>query len=137
MESFDTLTEALEHVAEHFIPNKRCYIVDVLASGEDVTALQIVAEHMVTAGGSSGLTLYLPFDTTCGEFLHLSRFVDKSLDRKFMKGESAGVEYFWRTIGTDIVETESVTRYLLLHVYGHENLAGFRYEVYDEGPIVK
>jgi len=136
---FDNIEEALRFVVERLIPTRHCYIVNVRGPNEiaksHAATVQVVAENMVYENGEVGLSIHLPFDPASGEFQHLAEFVGTDLQEYCDEYRYDDIPCFALRVGTDVLLAEKVLRFILLHVYGYRNLAGFECEVYDEGPV--
>lgn len=137
--TFDNIEEALQFVVTRLVPNGHCYIVNVLGPNEAAKShactVQVVAENMVYENGEVGLTIHLPFDPASGEFRHLADFVGTDLTNYCDEYKQDDIPCFALRVGSDVVLAEKVLRFILLHVYGYKNLAGFECEVHDEGPL--
>jgi hypothetical protein len=137
--TFDNIEEALRFVADRLIPRRRAYIVNVRGPSEiaesHAATVQVVAENMVYKNGEVGLTIHLPFDPSSGEFRHLAEFLGTDLTEYCDEYKQDDIPCFALRVGTDTLMAEKALRFILLNVYGYNNLAGFECEVHDEGPV--
>ena len=138
---FDNIEEAFQFAVGKLVPRNHCYIIDVRGPSEiaesKAATVQVVAENMVYENGAVGLTIHLPFDPTSGTFQELVKFVGTDLAERWNEFKYDGIPCFALRVGTDVLMAEKVLRFILLHVYGYGNLAGFECEVFDEGPVNK
>lgn len=136
---FDNLQDALHYVADEFIAKDRSYVINIQGPREiaarRAATIQAVAEHVVFENRRPGFTIHLPFDTASGEFQHLIEFVGTRLDEQCEEYKYQGIPCFALRVGADVLLAERVLRFILRQVYDYPSLAGFEYEICDEGAI--
>ncbi|HEX7447768.1 MAG TPA: hypothetical protein VF306_09500 [Pirellulales bacterium] len=133
------ILNALRYVADEFIAKERGYIINVRGPREIVerraAIVQVAAEHVVFDNRRAGLTIHLPFDPGSGEFQHLVEFIGTGLEEQCAEYKYQGIPCCALRVGSDIFMAERILRFILRQVYDYPSLAGFKYEVCDEGPI--